>query len=110
MKSIALLSLLVLSSTAFADVSCRDLGKDEKLEFKAHVCQKIQILNRSEKIDLNRCVTKAVFNICEETRNGFTSKYMEVDYVYNSAGYPFACTMNIYRNDEIDRLDCNGNY
>lgn len=109
MKFIALFASLIIASSSFAQTKCRDYKIDEKLELKVAACKGIAALDPYTKIDLNGCVSKSKFNICESLENGIVSKDLEVK-GYLVPGTLYVCTMGISHRDEVYRVDCNGNY
>lgn len=102
--------LMLFSATAFAVNDCRNLKSAERSDLKQSSCEAIAKLQKGHQlVDVNECIKKAKFNLCENMDFGFGSN-IEVSGLYNNFGIEYVCTIDIRKSGELLNVDCNGNY
>lgn len=108
-----LLTLTLISTSAYAVNDCRYLKVGEKQNLKLASCSAIAKLHedaKTDKFDVNKCLARGKFNICENMDFGATGTNIEVSNLIDYFGNTFACEMDVTNQGTIINVDCNGNY
>jgi len=108
-----LLTLTLITTNAFAVNDCRYLKTGEKQDLKLAACEAINKLHlnaKTDKFDVNSCLSKGRFNICENMDFGATDTNLEVSNLKDFFGNSYACEMDVTNQGKIINVNCNGNY